>query len=309
MRPASSLSAPGEIYQAWYDKHQIALGRSIDTVVEQLQRLQSANATRPIHYPSFEQGSKPAVSISDGSRAQSQPRLPELLVLKLDVRFGASHHNTTLQKLGKDAVASVLEEKMGMSIQQLLALRERIDDPLSKILVTGDVNAGKSTFCNALLRRRILPEDQQPCTAVFCEVLNADKNTGLEEVHAAGGDHMHGVFDLHELEKVVTDTQYTQCKVFVNDLRMPEESLLKNGEVVDITLIDAPGLNYDTTHITAVFARQQEIDVVVFVVSAANHFTISAKDFIRNATAEKEYMFIVVNGFDTSTILRVVREF
>lgn len=69
--------------------------------------------------------------------------------------------------------------------------------------------------------------------------------------------------------------------------------------MVDITLIDAPGLNYDTAHTTAVFVRQEKIDVFVFVVSAANHFTISAKDFIRAATAEKKYMFIVVNAFDT----------
>lgn len=46
------------------------------------------------------------------------------------------------------------------------------------------------------------------------------------------------------------------------------------------------------------FARQEEIDVVVFVVSAANHFTLSAKDFIHNAAHEKAYMFMVVNGFD-----------
>jgi mitofusin len=67
---------------------------------------------------------------------------------------------------------------------------------------------------------------------------------------------------------------------------------------VDIALIDAPGLNNDSLKTTAVFARQEEIDVVVFVVSAANHFTLSAKEFIFNAAREKAYMFMVVNGFD-----------
>jgi mitofusin len=47
-----------------------------------------------------------------------------------------------------------------------------------------------------------------------------------------------------------------------------------------------------------VFARQEEIDVVIFVVSAANHFTESAKNFIFSAAREKAYMFMVVNGFD-----------
>lgn len=68
---------------------------------------------------------------------------------------------------------------------------------------------------------------------------------------------------------------------------------------MDIASIDGPGLNHDTAHTTAVFARQEEIDVVVFVVPASNHFTISTKELIRAATAEKEYLFIVINAFDT----------
>ncbi len=39
--------------------------------------------------------------------------------------------------------------------------------------------------------------------------------------------------------------------------------------------------------------------MVVFVVSAANHFTMTATEFIRTAAAEKAYLFIVVNGYDT----------
>ncbi|EFY85951.1 GTPase FZO1 [Metarhizium acridum CQMa 102] len=294
---------PSDIsYQSWYDEKRIALGRSIDRAVEQLREMQAANSTWPLYYPSSKPLTQPIVELDDNDHGvNSLPTAPELLVLRLDVRFGATHHNEFVQRLGKDTIASVLEEKITICSRQLLALRERINDPLSKILVTGDVNAGKSTFCNALLRRRILPQDQQPCTAIFCEVLNAKKNSGLEEVHAATPQHDFDVFAFQDLEQVVTDARYTQCKVFVNDLRTADESLLSNNEVVDITLIDAPGLNHDTTHTTAVFARQEEIDVVVFVVSATNHFTISAKDFIQAATAEKEYLFIVVNAFDTIT--------
>jgi mitofusin len=42
--------------------------------------------------------------------------------------------------------------------------------------VTGNLNAGKSTFVNALLCREIMPIDQQPCTTVFCEVHHAKEN-------------------------------------------------------------------------------------------------------------------------------------
>ncbi|GAP89736.1 putative transmembrane GTPase fzo1 [Rosellinia necatrix] len=230
----------------------------------------------------------------------------EFSVLKLDLKLGALNHSELVHSLEKGSVASLLDGKIRTSIKHLVSLRERIDDTSSKVLVTGDLNAGKSTFCNALLRRKVLPEDQQPCTSIFCEVLDARENGGLEEVHAVHKDTIYqrhdestyDVFPLSQLEQIVLDNStYMQCKIYVKDVRTVDESLLNNG-VVDIALIDAPGLNSDTTKTTAIFARQEEIDVVVFVVSAANHFTQSAKEFIWAAAAEKAYIFMVVNGFD-----------
>jgi mitofusin len=247
------------------------------------------------------------------NRATPEPRLvspqiaQEFSILKLDLKLGSLHQAELVHSLEKSSIASLLDGKISSSIKHLLLLRDRIEDTSSKVLITGDLNAGKSTFCNALLRRKILPEDQQPCTSIFCEVLDARENSGIEEVHAVHKDAhydrndetTYDVFSLQELEKLVTDNStYTQCKVYVRDVRTIDESLLNNG-VVDIALIDAPGLNSDTTKTTAIFARQEEIDVVVFVVSAANHFTLTAKEFIWAAAAEKAYLFIVVNGFDT----------
>jgi mitofusin len=245
-------------------------------------------------------------------RTVPEPRLvspqiaQEFSILKLDLKLGALHQAELVHSLEKGSIASLLDGKISSSIKHLLSLRERIEDTSSKVLVTGDLNTGKSTFCNALLRRKILPEDQQPCTSIFCEVLDARENGGIEEVHAVHKDAVYNrhdessydVFTIPDLERIVTDNEtYNQCKVYVQDVRTIDESLLNNG-VVDIAIIDAPGLNLDTAKTTAVFARQEEIDVVVFVVSAANHFTMTAKEFIWAAAAEKAYLFIVVNGYD-----------
>lgn len=247
------------------------------------------------------------------NRPAPEPRLvtpqiaQEFSVLKLDLKLGSLHQTELVHSLEKGSIASLLDGRISSSIKHLLSLRDRIEDTSSKVLITGDLNAGKSTFCNALLRRKVLPEDQQPCTSIFCEVLDARENSGIEEVHAIHKDAVYDrhdeatydVFTLPELEKIVTDNAtYMQCKVYLCDVRTIDESLLNNG-VVDIALIDAPGLNMDTTKTTAIFARQEEIDVVVFVVSAANHFTMTAREFIWAAAAEKAYLFIVVNGFDT----------
>ncbi|KAL8857524.1 MAG: hypothetical protein Q9178_005852 [Gyalolechia marmorata] len=227
-------------------------------------------------------------------------------VLKLDLKIQGLTQAEIAHSLERGSIARILNGKIDSSIRHLLNLRDRIEDTSSKVLVTGDLNAGKSTFCNALLRRKILPEDEQPCTSVFCEVLDARENAGIEEAHAVhretvydrNDESTYDVFSLFELEKVVSDnTHYTQCKVYVKDIRTIDESLLNNG-VVDISIIDAPGLNSDSLKTTAVFARQEEIDVVVFVVNAANHFTLSAKEFIWNAAHEKAYIFVVVNGYD-----------
>lgn len=245
-------------------------------------------------------------------RTKEEPRLvtpqiaQEFSILKLDLKVGSLSQAELVHSLEKKSIASLLDGRISASVRHLLSLRDRIEDTSSKVLVTGDLNAGKSTFCNALLRRKVLPEDQQPCTAIFCEVLDAKENGGVEEVHAVhkettynrNDESSYDIYSLVDLEKIVVDNdKYTQCKVYVKDVRSIDQSLLNNG-VVDIALIDAPGLNSDSVKTTAVFARQEEIDVVVFVVSAANHFTLSAKEFIWQAAHEKAYIFMVVNGFD-----------
>ena len=225
-------------------------------------------------------------------------------VLKVDLRVGASGH-TDLSSLERKSVASLIGAQIVKSLKHLDSLKDRVEDTSSKVLVTGDLNAGKSTFCNALLRRRVLPEDQQPCTSLFCEVLDVSLNDDVEQVHAVKHDVKYNredkatfeVFTLDDLDTLVDAADlYSSVKIYVSDSRK-DSTLLHNG-VVDIALIDAPGLNMDSLQTTAVFARQEQIDVVVFVVSAENHFTLSAKEFLWNAANEKAYVFIVVNRFD-----------
>ncbi|KAK3302317.1 uncharacterized protein B0T15DRAFT_422349 [Chaetomium strumarium] len=298
--PSQPTSRPG-IHQAYSTAGDLAIAPSFPTPAPPLRR--AMTSLEDVQAES---------SRAAETRTPTEPRLvtpqiaQEFSVFKLDLKLGGLHQAELVHSLEKASIASLLDGKIQSSIKHLQSLRERIEDTSSKVLVTGDLNAGKSTFCNALLRRKILPEDQQPCTSIFCEVLDARENCGIEEVHAVHKDAIYDrhdestydVYSLKDLEKIVVDnTLYMQCKVYVKDVRTIDESLLNNG-VVDIALIDAPGLNMDTTKTTAIFARQEEIDVVVFVVSAMNHFTQTSTEFIRAAAAEKAYLFIVVNGYD-----------
>lgn len=239
----------------------------------------------------------------------------DMSVLKLDLRVGsvAANPQALVRSLERSSVAQLLDGRMEKSERHLENLKQRLSDTQSKVLVTGDLNAGKSTFVNALLRRPLMPTDQQPCTTVFCEVLDASElNSNVEEVHmlkhgvkySSQDDSTFTRHTLEEVEQIVAEAEEVSpedapiLKCYAHDTRATQDSLLKNG-IVDIALIDAPGLNRDSLKTTALFARQEEIDVVVFVVSAENHFTLSAKEFLWNASHDKAFVFIVVNKFES----------
>ncbi|KAI9265220.1 hypothetical protein BDA99DRAFT_437251 [Phascolomyces articulosus] len=299
----------------YQDSCQRLLGH-INSVMGICEDLQLSNKDRfPIRYPasmmqqqqqSREQSTTPFARQLEQHRLLTSDIAKELSILNLDLKMG--HASTDLTALETQSIANLLDDRLQQCLRHLDNLRMRVADTSSKVLVTGDLNAGKSTFVNALLKREILPADQQPCTSMFCEVLDAMLNDGVEAIHAIPDASKYNRLDpgtYHEVEmrhmfKVVADEgdKYKMLKVYTSDARTTQESLLHNG-VVDIALIDSPGLNTDSIKTTAVFARQEEIDVVVFVVSAENHFTLSGKEFLWNAANEKTHIFIVVNRFDS----------
>ncbi|CAO3611203.1 unnamed protein product [Cunninghamella echinulata] len=271
-------------------------------LLRQQQQQKRRTSIQSDHLPSLTQTSADALL----NHHSAQFLRKELNILHLDLKVG--HASTNVQSLEKQSIAKLLEEKLLSCKRHLDNLYTRVADTSSKVLVTGDLNAGKSTFVNALLKRQLLPADQQPCTNMFCEVLDANINNGVEQIHAIPtvetydrlNPTTYHVVEMRHLDKLIMDDyeQYQMVKIYTNDARNTQESLIHNG-VVDIALIDSPGLNTDSVKTTAVFARQEEIDVVVFVVSAENHFTLSGKEFLWNAANEKTHIFIVVNRFDS----------
>ncbi|WWC91339.1 uncharacterized protein L201_006282 [Kwoniella dendrophila CBS 6074] len=234
-------------------------------------------------------------------------------ILRLNLNMGAAKHAKGLiSHLEKASISALLDNRITASLEHLSHLRKRVYDAQSRVLVTGDLNAGKSTLINALLRRdEVMPTDQQPLTTRFVEVVSAKENEDKEEIHILkeadkynpSDKSTYATEDVSKLYEMLVDAEEDasspSLRVFLKeaDANITNPSILHNG-VVDISLIDAPGLNRDSIKTTANFARQEEIDVVVFVVSAANHFTLSAKEFIWQAGHEKAHLFIVVNRFD-----------
>ncbi|WFC98077.1 mitofusin [Malassezia yamatoensis] len=289
-------SSGSEMNQEAYSKSRDKLITSLNETDAILRELREFNRDQwVLRYPTSSDSSTP------------------LSVLRLELKLGAAGHSTTLvDSLEKSSVGQLLDQRMERSVGHLNNLRLRITDTQSKVLITGDLNAGKSTFINALMRRSMMPVDQQPCTTVFCEIHDAVReNNGQEEVHVVRDAQAYSIQDestytrrkLEEIEAVFDEednnesSQNVVLKCYCTQVQDQEASLLHN-DAVDIALIDGPGLNRDSVRTTALFAREEQIDVVVFVVSAENHFTLSACEFLQNASNDKAYVFVVVNKYD-----------
>lgn len=287
-----------QLSQMNYNNNRVSLDRAILQVQDLLQQINVENEARPIHLPRDKQD------------------VNQLYVLKLNIKIDGNYSERNGFDLDKEASAKLFSSQIRLALNHLTSLQKRVGDVSSKVFITGDVNTGKSNFCNSLLKRRVLPEDQLPCTNVFCEVLEARDNNNIEEVHALTTEKartVKGAIDIYNIrdrstyeirplqdlpELVQQSDRYVLLKVFIkDDKRPPENSLLRNG-TVDISLIDSPGLNMDSVQTAEVMARQEEIDLVIFVVNAENQLTLSAKDFISLASKEKKFMFFVVKKFD-----------
>lgn len=220
-------------------------------------------------------------------RSTFNAMLQSYRVFRIDLKpTGSRASSAAASHLDQSTNTTLLLQKMEDCLVHLDRLMQRVQDTRSKVLVTGDINCGKSTMINALLRREILPHDQQPCTAAFCEVMDAEtQNDAKEEVHAIvdpssydrHDDKTFSRFPLAQLMSVhQSNDQYQLWRIYVGRKRNDEINVLHNG-LVDVTLIDSPGLNRDLSQTMAVFAQHEAIDAVIFVVNAENHFTLSVR--------------------------------
>lgn len=172
----------------------------------------AANIGRPACHPrsatTFESASEASAKISSA-----------LNILSIDLaslpgrRTSGAIKDVESSVLMRQSLASMLCSRMQSVQSHLDDLRTRVMDRNSRILVTGDLNAGKSTFVNALLGRDVAPTDQQPCTEVMCEILDTSHNSAKEEIHAIhhGSTYniedpsTYDVFELQRLSELVSD--------------------------------------------------------------------------------------------------------
>mgnify|MGYP000001612583 CR=1 FL=1 len=210
-------------------------------------------------------------------------------------------HRYPQSRASKEYSKAFFEHLVPEALEYLKKSFDRINDPSSRVLVTGDLNAGKSTLINALINHEYLPTDQQPCTQAFCEVLMAKNQEHAGKVYASLTDPKSTdksamkEITFADLRKYLQndDSGYKWFRLYTEGV---DSSFDKSQ--IDVSFIDSPGLNTDVVKTTSLFCQQGDIDVIVFVVNAAYHLTLSGREFLQTAARDKGKMFIIVNRFD-----------
>ncbi|KAI9599282.1 hypothetical protein BDF19DRAFT_428238 [Syncephalis fuscata] len=209
-----------------------------------------------------------------------------LRVLQLDIKLNimptSGRVNTQLEP---GSLAPLLDDRMASALRHLVNLHERVSDTSFKVIVAGDVNAGKSSLVNALLRRTVVPVDQQPLTSTFLEVLDARLNDDIEEAHACEDRRIYDRLN----ESTFWRVPLRHLDATVAEWTGDEHSIIKvyaRQEDDDSALVHNDGV------------ANLSIDVVVFVLNAENTLTLSGREFLEQASKEKAHLFFVINRFE-----------
>ncbi|HYD16458.1 MAG TPA: dynamin family protein [Candidatus Nanoarchaeia archaeon] len=141
------------------------------------------------------------------------------------------------------------------------------------VLVMGAFNAGKSTFLNALLGKKLLVTNVLPTTAAVT-VLTYGERVSLQVWNRDGSCESHDIQDLATISAEGDPVgQQIRSKLKYLELSLPEQVLKR------VTLVDTPGLNADNDlHTAATNEFQSRADAVIWLVAhgaPVNRFELS----------------------------------
>ena len=206
----------------------------------------------------------------------------------IDLLFGAdiSIHEKELDGTIQEFLVwdPTLEARLQLSqiSKHLDQLANRINSKSCRVLLTGDLNAGKSTVTNTLLGRNIVPTDQQPCTVSFIQIMDSSSFDILEQMHAIPDRELYDLTDPTTFTTFpiarLADVQ-EQSYELINVYCKTTSPILNNG-ILDVCLIDSPGLNIDSIKTCELLKSQWDADVILFLLNAENHLTLSVIEYL-----------------------------
>lgn len=183
-------------------------------------------------------------------------------------------------------------------------LRSNVADDLFSIVLVGEFSSGKSTFLNALMRRRILPTFSDEATATvnfLCHTSRAPDGEAGIVYYRDPAVEKKVLLELSPkvLEQVVstrgnTNEQQIATSVDHVDLFL-DSDFLKDG----VKLVDSPGLNGMAEHHREITEKQvKESHACIFLFSADHPGSKTDFEFLGELKKQSDNIFLVLNKID-----------
>ena len=180
--------------------------------------------------------------------------------------------------------------------------RRSIEEGLFSIVLIGEFSAGKSTFLNALMQKRILPSYTRETTAAVNFLRHTSKAPNGEAgivYYRDGSTQVVPDLSVDTLTKYVTVAGDSEGKTVAEttekvDLFL-ESQFLEDG----VMLVDSPGLNGITENLEEITRQQiKESHASIFMFSADRPGSKTDFETLRDLRAQCSRIFIVLNKID-----------
>lgn len=187
-----------------------------------------------------------------------------------------------------------------------------VRDGLFKIVVMGTFSCGKSTFINALIGSKVLPESVVPCTAILTFVqYGTDESRAdvymVDEKQADGSVKVGDCITMN-VEDFQKEYQYTREdeRTFLDTGSVPRFEKVKYAVIYcskplmeeGVTIIDSPGLEDKAVATEIALNIAQKAQAVIYV-ALERGFSQPDKDYISaNFKNCPNNVFFVINKFD-----------
>ncbi len=184
---------------------------------------------------------------------------------------------SVVRSSGYDSVVNTTEKPSVLMAET----NKRLKDENLKVLVMGKFNAGKSTFLNGLLGRRLLPQKSIPTTAVIGEIRYSDteKIILLPKIGKWHGGDAPFEISASELDKYIIidhsdggNNENPFEKVYINS----PLAICKNG----IEFVDSPGLDDPTCHDAVTKEYLPTADAIIYCMNSQAAYSAKDKDEI-----------------------------
>lgn len=197
-------------------------------------------------------------------------------------------------KKNKDCITLFEEERKVLNkIDDIISTNiENLQNPL-KVVVLGEVKAGKSTLINSLIQKEVAYTNVVEATASIIEInYNESENIFIHY----NNDEKIKVNSLEELDKLMDDNRTNQ--EFFSDIKQVKIST-KTDRLRKITIVDTPGLNT----ITSENAQRTDdyiknADVILWVLNAHNLGQSDVIDKIEDVLCYGKPIIGIVNRID-----------